>query len=62
MTSIASAAADRGRPARGRHRPAAAQHKTESADRRQHRRAIIILLRGYGVLQPLELEIYDVLT
>jgi hypothetical protein len=49
-------------PGRGRHRPAAAQHKTESADRRQHRRAIIILLRGYGVLQPLELEIYDALT
>jgi adenylate cyclase len=61
MTSAASAAAGDIRPARGRIARLLRDAKLKALIGGNIVAAIIILMRGYGLLQPLELEIYDAL-
>lgn len=62
MTGATGEAAPRIRPARGRTARLLRSTKLKALIGGNIVAAIIILLRGYGVLQPLELQIYDVLV
>jgi adenylate cyclase len=61
MTSTASAVSSRVRPARGRIARLLRSAKLKALIGGNIVAAIIILVRGYGLLQPFELEIYDAL-
>jgi len=62
MTSTVNAAADRVRPARDRIARLLRSTKLKALIGGNIVAAVIILLRGYGLLQPLELQIYDALV